>query len=101
MDFIEIITLRSSAAISNGDKAKFLESLFGYCDSFPALKISVYHQTSIESDISFHLHWHGVECNGEKSKIGYQLADYLLNLGLVHHTLWQKYVCTKDQDSVR
>ena len=92
MAFVEIITLRAISCLAKDSSTRLLQDLLEYNDGFPAPKISVYRQATIESDLSFHLHWHCSDNNGEKSELGLRLASYLMNLGLVHHTIWKEHV---------
>jgi hypothetical protein len=90
MAVLEIITLRSSAYLTDKWREDILRYLLDQGEIEPMPQIKVYYRVNVESDLSFYLHWRISENNSEKSKLGLLLAHQLTNFGLVHHTIWQE-----------
>lgn len=50
--------------------------------------ITLLRNRSVINDFSIRLTWHGEPPEGEKSRLGYQLAEAFSNMGWINHTVW-------------
>jgi hypothetical protein len=86
MKWIEVIDLRST-----GNDQKTLKHMLKTLtknNQKSGLKIILYHNTPVESDISIHLQWEDKERTPEKSDLGLHLALALEEFGRVNHSIW-------------
>ena len=90
MNWIEIIDLRSA-----GKRIEMLKEMLlrpvEKTDHKGGLKgISLYHNASVETDISIHLQWEAEKRTPGKSDLGLRLASSLEEYGRVNHSIWLK-----------
>jgi hypothetical protein len=89
MKWVEIISLRCPANID----LRFVDELFKeVSDSAspqPPVEIRVYRHSTVETDLSFHIHWESENSEiPRKSPLGLRFASALRNLGLLNHSVW-------------
>lgn len=54
------------------------------------LKIGIYRQVRLQTDLSIHLFWDMKVAGPESSGLGLHLARTLKEFGLVDHTIWER-----------
>ncbi len=88
MKWIEIITLRSLAK----ENRQLVDDLLGQvCQekkSESAASITVYHNPTVDTDLSIHIHWETEAQIPSKSPLGHQLYYALKGLGLLNYSIW-------------
>jgi hypothetical protein len=91
--FVEIITVRTVRA---EQCAGLLEEMAGFRHggSHPQpLWCACYQNLDVENELSVHLGWEDSACLEGKTARGLQIAAFLVQHGLVHHTLWKLSNC--------
>jgi hypothetical protein len=91
--FVEIITVRTVRAEQCAD---LLEEMAGFSHggSRPQpLWSACYQNLEVENEVSVHLGWEDSACREGKTASGLQIAAFLAQHGLVHHTLWKLSSC--------
>jgi hypothetical protein len=88
MNWIEIITLRSSGNIRESIIQELLKPVEegSANDGLTALK--VYRNAWVDTDLSIHLHWRSTEAKQQGSAVGLALAKTLKEFGLLNHSAW-------------
>ncbi len=89
MKWVEIISLRCPANID----LRFVVELFKEASDsdspHPPVEIRVYRHSTVETDLSFHIHWESENKETpRKSALGLRFASALRNLGLLNHSVW-------------
>ncbi len=89
MKWVEIISLRCPTNID----LRFVDELFKEASDSaspqPPVEIRVYRHSTVETDLSFHIHWESENKETpRKSALGLRFASALRNLGLLNHSVW-------------
>lgn len=91
MEWVEIITLRSSGKINRQFVDELLERVPD-CESptdTPRLvEVRAYYHSVVETDFSIHIRWESEPGRQDKSPLGLRLSTALRNLGLLNHSVW-------------
>ncbi len=88
MDWIEIITLRSTGKIRESLIEELLNPVEGGSESGGLTAVKVYRNAWIDTDVSIHLHWRSTEAKQQGSVLGLTLIKILKEFGLVSHSAW-------------
>ncbi len=88
MNWIEIITLRSSENIQDSLIRELLGPATNGNQSQGLLSMKIYRNMSINTDLSVHLCWKSATAGQQGSDIGLRLAHTLKEFGLVNHSAW-------------
>jgi len=89
MNWIEIIELRSYSF--NPETLRELKQSFAKDEQKEGLKgLEIYHNASVDTDTSIHIHWITKDNQISKSSLGLRLASALKEFGRVNHTIWIK-----------
>ncbi len=89
MKWIEIITLRSLANVNT----QFLDELLQQVvkskkiNGHPS-EIRIYHNSTVETDLSIHIHWESKAQPPRESPLGQQISYAMKGLGLLNHSIW-------------
>ncbi len=89
MKWVEIVSLRCPANID----LRFVDELFKEVSDSdspqPPVEIRVYRHSTVETDLSFHIHWESEHKETpRKTPLGLRFASALKNLGLWNHSVW-------------
>jgi len=88
MKCLEIIELRTSDMDSkNLDKTliRFIDDLNKEYQNY---RVKLYRHLTVETDWSFHVHYHPKTLTISPSPVGLRIASALQEFGLVHHSVW-------------
>lgn len=89
MKWIEIITLRSLDRVNT----QFLDGLLQNAiksrkiNGHPS-EIRIYHNSTVETDLSIHIHWESKAQPARESPLGQQISYAMKGLGLLNHSVW-------------
>lgn len=90
MKCLEIIELRTSDKDSkNLGKilTRFMDDLNKEYENY---SIRLYRHLTVETDWSFHVHYHSRNHTTSPSPVGLGIASALKEFGLVHHSVWSE-----------
>ena len=98
MKWLEIISLRCPGNI--GTQVSELlrelhESGSGIDTTKRLAEIKVYHHSTVETDLSIHIHWESESSGQNKSPLGLRIYSSLRNLGLSNHSVWVETAALK------
>ena len=88
MNWIEIIDLRSAENGREVLKQTLLRPVTKNDQKGGLKEISLYHNASVETDLSIHLKWNAEVKNPKQSGLGLRLASALEEFGRVNHSIW-------------
>lgn len=89
MNWIEIIELRSYSL--NPETLKELKRTIAEDEQTEGLTaLEIYHNASIGTDTSIHLHWITKDDQASKSSLGLRIALSLKEFGRINHNIWIK-----------
>ena len=92
MECLEIIELRSS----HKDYKILSKKLTAFVDDlnkeYENYKVQLYRHLTVETDWSFHIHYHSKGPTSSPSPIGLRIASALQEFGLVHHSVWSEFL---------
>jgi hypothetical protein len=90
MKCLEIIELRTS----DMDSKKLDKTLVQFIDDlnkeYENYSIRLYRHLTVETDWSFHVHYHSKGLTTSPSTVGLKIASALKEFGLVHHSVWSE-----------
>ena len=90
MECLEIIELRTSDMDSKNlvnTLSRFLDDLNKEYENY---SIRLYRHLTVETDWSFHVHYHSRDHTTSPSPVGLGIASALQEFGLVHHSVWSE-----------
>lgn len=90
MNWLEIIDLRSAENNLETLKQTLLKPITETDRKKGLKQIGLYHNASVDTDISIHLQWEAEKGFPEKSDLGLRLASALEDVGRVNHSIWVK-----------
>lgn len=88
MSWLEIIIVRTAGSAEREKALEVLEHMEAPKAAGEPLRIKMYLNTVLETDLSIHIHWNAETIHQCKSPLGLQLAQALRNVGLTNHTVW-------------
>lgn len=88
MKRVEIITLRCLSKAEMQFVDEFLDFVRRQKGSGFPTSIKVYHHSTIETDLSIHLHWEMEMQPSFESPLGQQISYALKKFGLLNHSVW-------------
>ena len=88
MNWIEIISLRSSEKIREPLISELMNPIAYDDKTSGLLMVKIYRNASIDTHVSIHLHWKSARARQDGSVIGLHLAQALKEFGLVDHSFW-------------
>ena len=95
MRWIEIITLRSSEAISRGFLDELMAGIAENDSSIDAKnhlqETKIYHNCPVETDVSIHIYWESETGDQHKSPLALMIHSALTGMGLLSHSVWIEY----------
>ena len=99
MKWVEIISLRCPRNIADARVSELLrgmrESGSGIDTAKYLAEIKVYHHSTVETDLSIHIHWESEQGSQNKSPLGLRIYSALRNLGLSNHSVWVETAALK------
>ncbi len=88
MKWVEIIELRAFNKDDALLKLDFWKGLDDATKEANIMKIEVYNNSTLTTDISIHLHYESAQVENQGSPLGLQLVSELKAFGIVNHTVW-------------
>ncbi len=89
MNWVEIIELRSYSF--KRETLKELKHAISEEEQTEGLRaFEIYHNASVSTDTSIHIHWITNDDQVSKSSLGLRIALSLKEFGRVNHTIWLK-----------
>jgi len=88
MSWLEIITVRTGGSAEREKALEVLEHMEAPKAAGEPLRIKMYLNAVLETDLSIHIHWNAETMHQGKSSLGLQLAQTLKDVGLTNHTIW-------------
>ena len=88
MHGLEVISIRVSGKEAFENVLKLCSQISTTVETDELINVSMYRSTTYETDLSVHIHWSLKSFKQKKSLLGIQLAQGLINYGIVSHTLW-------------
>lgn len=89
MRWIEIITLRTMERVPEDMLSDLMRQMRSPgASEDPPEEIRLCQNATVETDLSFLIHWKSESPRHLKSPLGLQVARAFTDLGLVHHSVW-------------
>lgn len=92
MRWVEIIALRSPSRINGQFIDQLLNGVGRSKDSADRpndlVEIRTYHHSTVETDLSIHIHWESEKESQDKSPLGLRLSSVLKPFGLLNYSVW-------------
>lgn len=92
MNYVEIIECRSSMCDYEILSRKLSAFLHDLNEEYEDCCINLYRHLAVETDWSFHVHYHAKVPLASPSPAGVRIASTLKEFGLVHHSVWSEEV---------
>jgi len=97
MKWLEIITLRSTGHLKKEAALELLEQVAKAKTDKTQMKIEIYQNAAVDSDICIHLSCNSCDIAPGKSSQGLRLAHLLHDFGFVNYTIWIREESTPDE----
>ncbi len=87
---LEVIRIRCFTVVEKDNVINYLKRIKQFRERGKSLKIELFTDTGLETDLAILIHWKSDEVSRTGSPLGYRINEDLQSYGLTNHNVWIK-----------